>query len=171
MTIQRPDSQDDPYTPPKADIAGAPEPEGKRSRLVQSLVNLAIVIAILGILAAIAIPSYSDYTPRARISEVILAMSDGRTAISEFFANNKRLPKDAAEAGWPDPKQLQSVSKYVRELSYDVKAGELRAVVQNHPQADGKTMRMKAEVGDGKLTWRCYSTDIPQKYLPSSCRN
>lgn len=161
----------DPYTPPKADIAGGTEPEGKRSRLVQSLVSIAIVVAILGILAAIAIPGYSDYTPRARISEVILAMSDGRTAVSEFFEQHKRLPKDAAEAGWPDPKQSQPVSKYVRDLSYDTKAGELRAVIQNHPQAEGKTMRLKAVVDGEKLTWRCYSTDVPQNLLPSSCRN
>ncbi len=161
----------DPYSPPNADIGATPEPEGKRSRLKQSLVGAAIVVAILGILAAIAIPSYSDYTPRARISEAIFAMSEGRTAVSEFFANNKRLPKDAAEAGWPDPKQAPLVSKYVRELSYDPRAGELRAVMHNHPQVDGKTMRLKAEVDGEQLTWRCYSTDVPQKYLPSTCRN
>lgn len=160
----------DPYTPPKADIAGGTEPEAKRSRLVRALVSIAFVVAILGILAAIAIPSYSDYTPRAKLSEVILALSGGRTSVAEFFEQHKRLPKDAAEAGLPWP--MANVSKYVRQLAYDGRSGELSAVVQGiTSDMEGKTIRLKAVVNSGELTWRCYTPDLPKKYLPSSCRD
>ncbi|OGS99129.1 MAG: hypothetical protein A3F73_03655 [Gallionellales bacterium RIFCSPLOWO2_12_FULL_59_22] len=67
-----------------------------------TLIELMIVIAIIGILAAVALPAYQDYTIRARVSEGLLAASSGRTAVSEVFANNGAMLPSALSMGVQD---------------------------------------------------------------------
>ena len=74
----------------------------KRQMTKQSgftLIELMIVVAIIGILAAIAIPAYQDYTIRAKVSEAVIASSPGKTSVSEFYASQGSMPVDAAAAG------------------------------------------------------------------------
>src|SRR5580765_5650595 len=106
---------------------------------------------------------HAGYTTRAKVSEVALALSAGRTALGEFHAQHKRLPKDAKELGGV----LDPGSKGVRSIGYS--AGELRAVVAI-PEIEGKTLVLKAEPDGESLKWTCYSTDIPPRHLPASCR-
>ncbi len=138
-----------------------------------TLIELMIVVAIIGILAAVALPAYQDYTIRAKVSEAILALSSGRTAISETFANKSTLYLSQASMGV----QPQS-SKYVTSITYagtDDTHGTMTATIAAAAgtAVSGKTVLMKA-LGDnntGQVAWSCGKGDIDTKYLPSSCKD
>jgi len=77
-----------------------------------TLIELMIVVAIIGILAAVALPAYQDYTVRAKVSEIILAASAQRTNVSEFFQTNGRMPASASIGN------VTQTSKYVDTIDY-----------------------------------------------------
>jgi len=147
-----------------------------------TLIELMIVVAIIGILAAVALPAYQDYTVRAKMSEVILAMSACRTSITEVYQTGGTAP--AANA-WGCEAGVSS--KFVKSLATDV-SGKVTAEIQNistdvngkfvtlTPQVSSKgTVRVadsSTDMGTGLYGWLCGSTgtDLPLKYLPGSCR-
>ena len=146
-----------------------------------TLIELMIVVAIIGILAAVALPAYQDYTVRAKMTEVILAASTCRTSVSEAYqTSSTSLP---AANGW-GCESASSTSKYVKSVSTTA-AGVITVIAQGISQlssngtnsgviltpykADGTTL--VSAVGDAVGAWICkpaVSTDA--KYLPSSCR-
>lgn len=134
-----------------------------------TLIELMIVVAIIGILAAVALPAYQDYTVRARMSEVLLAASSARTAISEAAQVGTALPDALFEI------ETQS-SRYVQSISWD---GENIIVeVSEAVGGDldgGETIRLEATRADnGQVTWLCgggETSPVPNKYLPASCRD
>ena len=148
-----------------------------------TLIELMIVVAIIGILAAVALPAYQDYTIRAKMSELILAMSACRTSITEVYQSGGTPP--AANA-WGCESGV--ASKYVSALSTNPN-GVVTATVQNiSPSVNtslvtlaplvqsGGTVQVanSATMGVGLYGWRCGSstdgTSVNAKYLPGSCR-
>ncbi len=145
-----------------------------------TLIELMIVVAIIGILAAVALPAYQDYTVRAKMSEVILAMSACRTSITEVYQSGGSGP---GANNWG----CEGVtSKYVNSLS-TTDDGQVRAKIQGissdvndkivtlTPLKDGTTAaKVATDFGTGLFGWRCGAsadgTDLSQKYLPGSCR-
>lgn len=144
-----------------------------------TLIELMIVVAIIGILAAVALPAYQDYTVRAKMSEVVLAASSGKTAISEFYQTNNRMPTD----GGADPLESAGISnqtsKYVNRITY-VRTSDTVAVVTAFAQtevgggvttAQGVVLTGTANAGTGQVSWVCTGAgSIKTKYLPSNCR-
>jgi type IV pilus assembly protein PilA len=137
-----------------------------------TLIELMIVVAIIGILAAVALPAYQDYTTRAKVSEMILAASAGRTSLSEAYAANGKFPPDTSSA---DYVATQS-SKYVSGVSYAIASSNAVITVTGrnlgNSAADGKKLKLTG-VGDasaGTVTWTCTPDDMPAKYLPATCR-
>ena len=137
-----------------------------------TLIELMIVVAIIGILAAVALPAYQDYTVRAKVSEVVLAASSGKTAVAEFAQVNGFMPSTASS-----PVTTQA-SKYVASVGYtgtDASNGKITVITTT---ADTKIDTQQLDLsglmtGTGQVTWTCTAgatNPITAKYLPASCK-
>jgi type IV pilus assembly protein PilA len=143
-----------------------------------TLIELMIVVAIIGILAAVALPAYQDYMVRAKVSEVILAASSGRTAVAETFSQKGTMDLSAASMGV----QTQS-SKYVASVDYLKTSPTVGNIIvkttsdtslPDAVKAKFINLRGTADTATGQVIWTCggAATDpIPAKYLPSSCKD
>lgn len=140
-------------------------------RMVQkgfTLIELMIVVAIIGILAAVALPAYQDYTTRAKVSEVILAASSAKTAISEAAATLTQMP-DVASANIA----TQS-SKYVGDITYQTAAttsGVIVVTARGDTNITGSNIQMTGSftAATGQVDWVCGGS-ILKKYRPASCQ-
>jgi type IV pilus assembly protein PilA len=130
-----------------------------------TLIELMIVVAIIGILAAVALPAYQDYTVRARVSELILAASGFKTAISEAVqAAGTGKISDAS----PQISQLSvNVVGKVTGGSIDGNTGVITISGDSTTQNAVVTMTPSA-AASGALTWSC--TGSPARFMPASCR-
>jgi type IV pilus assembly protein PilA len=148
-----------------------------------TLIELMIVVAIIGILAAVALPAYQDYTVRARMSEVILAMSACRTSITEVYQSGGSAP---GANNWGCEISAGTGTKYVNAITTDGN-GVVRATVQNISasvntsvvqltplQAAATPATFTANSSQALFGWNCGpvagSTGVPTKFLPGSCR-
>ena len=146
-----------------------------------TLIELMIVVAIIGILAAVALPAYQDYTVRAKMSEVILAMSACRTSITEVYQTGGTPPNANS---WGCESGVSS--KYVAGLNTNAN-GIVTATIQNiSADVNGRLVTLTPlinantaanstnDMGKGLHGWRCGSstdgTNLNSKYLPGSCR-
>jgi type IV pilus assembly protein PilA len=126
-----------------------------------TLIELMIVVAIIGILAAVALPAYQDYTVRAKVSEVMLAASSAKTAVSEAASTLNALPADASVT-------IQSqTSKYVSGVAYA--GGIITATATGDSAITGSTITMTGTFASGQMTWVCGGS-ILAKYRPASCK-
>jgi len=140
-----------------------------------TLIELMIVIAIIGILAAVALPAYQDYTIRAKVTEGLLAASSGRTAVSEGWAQRNTMALSQDSMGV----QTQ-VSRYVASVSYSstsASVGEITVAMSTNTtvglgSATATTLILRGTgQGTGNVVWTCGKGNINVKYLPSSCKD
>ncbi len=156
-----------------------------------TLIELMIVVAIIGILAAVALPAYQDYTKRAKLSEVILAASACRTSITEIFQSNSSASLPAG-GGW-GCESSTATSKYVLAVTTDARGG-VQVQVQGIGDSliDNKFVTLiPVAAGNAQINtaaspplnlfaWICGNTaavggsalvtTVPPKFLPGSCR-
>jgi type IV pilus assembly protein PilA len=148
-----------------------------------TLIELMIVVAIIGILAAVALPAYQDYTKRAKMSEVVLAASACRTTITEVYQTGSITNPGANNWGC---ESTTSPSKYVGSVATGIN-GEITVMATNFNDSaniDGKfvtlvpykdastTMSSTSDIGKPVFKWVCggTGTSIAAKFLPGSCR-
>ncbi|PAU87568.1 major pilin PilA [Pseudomonas sp. WN033] len=144
-----------------------------------TLIELMIVVAIIGILAAIALPAYQDYTNRAKMSEVLTFASSARTAVSEHFQSAGALPANNAAAGMDAAADITST--YVESVT--VANGVITVAIQgtNVTDLDAGTVTFTPRQSDGTtaiaagyagpIVWVCApSAASLNKYFPSDCR-
>jgi type IV pilus assembly protein PilA len=156
----------------------------KRIQQGFTLIELMIVVAIIGILAAVALPAYQDYTAKAKVSEIILAASACRTAVSDVYQTGSTAPG----AGNWGCESSTSTSKYVESITTSDTG--LITVTSRSGQglpsaAEGKTVQLKptkadggdlttADIGNAVVgTFKCgpgATNPMPPKYLPGSCK-
>jgi type IV pilus assembly protein PilA len=150
-----------------------------------TLIELMIVVAIIGILAAIALPAYQDYTTRAKMSEAILAASACRTSITEIYQSGNSANPPAINA-WGCENSAGSASKYVDTITTDgtgIVTVKMRGfndpnidtkVITLAPfKSDGTTALGVSDIGTGTVgSWKCggTGTTVNVKFLPGSCR-
>jgi len=137
-----------------------------------TLIELMIVVAIIAILAAIAIPAYQDYIIRSQVSEGSTLADGAKTAVAEFYSNSGRMPAENESAGLSAAASITGT--YVK--SVEVKAGIITATFsKSAPQKantaiDGKTLVLSPVTSAGSTSWTCSGGTVSNKYLPSSCR-
>jgi type IV pilus assembly protein PilA len=138
-----------------------------------TLIELMIVVAIIGILAAVALPAYQDYTVRAKVSEVILAASTCKNTITEAYQQTSGSMPAAGEWGCEfDSDASVGPTTYVKSILTDGD-GVIQVVVKNlAPIPEDAYVQLSPTVAAGGLvSWKCGpSDDLPAKYLPNSCK-
>ncbi|CWM80113.1 pilin [Neisseria meningitidis] len=150
-----------------------------------TLIELMIVIAIVGILAAVALPAYQDYTARAQVSEAILLAEGQKSAVTEYYLNHGIWPANNNSAGVATSSEIKG--KYVEKV--EVAKGVITATMLStgvNKEIQGKKLSLWAKRQDGSVKWFCGQpvtrtkadavTDaankkIDTKHLPSTCRD
>ena len=141
----------------------------KRMQKGFTLIELMIVVAIVGILAAIALPAYQDYTIRARLSEGAAAAAACKTSVAEFTASTGALPTSTAQAGCSG---TSAATQFVASTNVSG-AGIVTVAMSSNTKlggAAGGTLTLTPSLGGSNTigTWTCSGS--PQRFMPGSCR-
>lgn len=145
----------------------------KRVQQGFTLIELMIVVAIVGILAAIALPAYQDYIARSKVTEVMAALGAAKTSVSEYASSQGVVPPDQATAGI----SLGSNARYLSALAYTtgtpVKIEATLANINSSLNGQRLTFAGTLNAGDNTMTWGCGVSGGTgnYKYVPANCRN
>ena len=136
-----------------------------------TLIELMIVVAIIAILAAIAIPAYQDYTIRSQVSEGLSLADASKTALAEYYSNYGVFPTTQASAGLPLATAISG--NYVTQVDGTATQGQIKVTYGNkaNSKITGKILILSSSTTAGSTTWKCKANTVDTKFVPSSCRN
>lgn len=133
-----------------------------------TLIELMIVVAIIGILAAVALPAYQDYTKRSHVSEGLSLAGGAKTAVTEYYSSEGEWPTNNAKAGIASDASIKGNA--VKSVNVN---GSLITVTFNTKVENDKKLELKGSDNDGSIEWACRAPSangVPAKYLPANCR-
>ena len=131
-----------------------------------TLIELMIVAAIIGILSAVAIPAYQDYTKRAHVTEGLVLSGGAKAGITEYYASQGSWPATNASAGISGTITGNAVKSVL------VSAGGIITITYNSKVATGAKLKMTPTALNGSITWKCAKDNeaMLSRYLPANCR-
>ena len=139
--------------------------KGGTSGVIIIFILAFVFIAILGILAAIAIPAYQDYTTRARTVEGTSVGKSAADAVANYYYSHQVVPSSLSQAGY-----VPSPSQAIRSVEVNGDSGVV-SVIMAGPPIEGKALLLIPSIGaNNQIVWKCASKDIPDKFLPHHCR-
>ena len=153
----------------------------KKAQKGFTLIELMIVIAIVGILAAIALPAYQDYIVRAKIAEAVAGMSEAKTSVTEYISSMGGQPTVAEGAGVFGIDMTARSGEILNTITFDIAvAGVVDIIASVNADIYGgtglATMMLRGTIETGNIvTWTCMQgpatpVAIPTEYLPANCR-
>ena len=138
---------------------------GGTSNVVLIFVLIFGTISVIGILAAIALPAYQDYTVRAKLAEAAVVAKNASNDVERYYLQYKQVPSTIEETGFTTPRNPSYSG-----VSVDSQNGVVSILMTTSPIQGKSLLMVPSQAADGTLTWTCQSADIPQKYLPQACR-
>lgn len=138
-----------------------------------TLIELMIVIAIVGILAAVALPAYQDYTARAQMSEALTLAEGQKSAVVEYYSDNGTFPNSNTSAGIAASNEIKG--KYVASVKVEGNASvaSITATMNSsnvNKDIKSKTLVLVGKQSSGSFSWECEKGSVDEKFLPSTCR-
>ena len=130
-----------------------------------TLIELMIVVAIIGILAAIALPAYQDYTKRTHVSEGLTLAGGAKASVTEYYSSQGNFPSNNASAGLAAAADIKGNA--VTQVA--VANGRI-TVTYNDKVTNGATVILSPTSGAGGVQWSCKGGTVIAKYRPSNCR-
>ena len=131
-----------------------------------TLIELMIVVAIIGILAAIAIPAYQNYTKRSHVSEGLSLAGGAKTAVTEFYSSQGTWPAGNANAGLPTAASIKGNA--VRSVNV---SGSTITITYNTKVTPGAQLILQGASTSGGVTWTCTGGSLKAELRPSNCRS
>lgn len=133
-----------------------------------TLIELMIVVAIIGILASIAIPTYKNYAIRTQVAEGLSLTTSAKVTIGDYFQDRGIWPADNTTAGLNDADTI--AGNYVESVSVTGPVITVTYGHDAHAEINGQTLLLTGNYTDGSFTWECSSASIASNHLPQICR-